>query len=314
MLIMENRNPKIREELKAIPVPSAEDVGAGDRWRPVPHHELADVLIDEVQKLGYRIKEESWGCEGPNDEDLIGSIIVEPEAEGLPGAYGDLEDRICPECDGEGYLTDEGYVLEDILRKAGLQTGVEEPGEEGYETECYVCDGEGYLRDQPEIDFGIAIRHSNRMRYALSVAVGGRVTVCWNGMLSAEHVVRRMHTSGLSVRDSIREGLEAWLEDAAKLRETVEALKAIELVERDVAHALIQAGRSGVLAWSAIGKVDREWRRPRHEAFEPRNAWSLYNCFTEIAKQLSASRQLEVMDKARRILLRQDDDEADTAT
>ena len=36
-----------------------------------------------------------------------------------------------------------------------------------------------------------------------------------------------------------------------------------------------------------VPKVLTDWRTPRHEAFEPRTAWSLFNCFTEIMKGLS---------------------------
>jgi hypothetical protein len=41
--------------------------------------------------------------------------------------------------------------------------------------------------------------------------------------------------------------------------------------------------------WKAtqVPKVLGDWRKPRHEAYEPRTAWSLFNCFTEIMKGLS---------------------------
>jgi hypothetical protein len=41
-------------------------------------------------------------------------------------------------------------------------------------------------------------------------------------------------------------------------------------------------------------KVSREWRKPQHEEFEPRNMWSLYNAFTEVYKGLQVH---EVMDR-----------------
>jgi hypothetical protein len=34
-------------------------------------------------------------------------------------------------------------------------------------------------------------------------------------------------------------------------------------------------------------KVLADWRKPRHEEFEPRTAWSLFNCFTETLKDAS---------------------------
>ncbi len=34
-----------------------------------------------------------------------------------------------------------------------------------------------------------------------------------------------------------------------------------------------------------IQKVLHEWREPRHDAFEGRNVWSLFNAFTESLKE-----------------------------
>ena len=36
-----------------------------------------------------------------------------------------------------------------------------------------------------------------------------------------------------------------------------------------------------------MNRVLGDWRKPRHEDFEPRTAWSLFNCFTETMKGLS---------------------------
>lgn len=41
----------------------------------------------------------------------------------------------------------------------------------------------------------------------------------------------------------------------------------------------------GVCANSYIPDVLHEWREPRHDAFEDRNVWSLFNAFTETLKQ-----------------------------
>ena len=34
-------------------------------------------------------------------------------------------------------------------------------------------------------------------------------------------------------------------------------------------------------------QVLREWHTPRHEEFQPRTAWSLFNAFTEARKQVN---------------------------
>ena len=40
----------------------------------------------------------------------------------------------------------------------------------------------------------------------------------------------------------------------------------------------------GVTDNRTIPEVLREWRRPRHDDFEPRNVWSLLNACTEALK------------------------------
>ena len=47
---------------------------------------------------------------------------------------------------------------------------------------------------------------------------------------------------------------------------------------------VIRATDVGVCSNRLIPSVLREWRTPRYEAFEPRNAWSLFNAFTESLK------------------------------
>jgi hypothetical protein len=56
-------------------------------------------------------------------------------------------------------------------------------------------------------------------------------------------------------------------------------------IEDRVAHDLIvRATDVGVCPNKLIPHVLREWREPRHETFLPRNAWSLFNAFTESLK------------------------------
>ena len=51
------------------------------------------------------------------------------------------------------------------------------------------------------------------------------------------------------------------------------------------AHDLIiRALLANVVSGEAVAKVVREWRKPAHEDFAPRNVWSLFNDFTEVLK------------------------------
>ena len=45
-----------------------------------------------------------------------------------------------------------------------------------------------------------------------------------------------------------------------------------------------------IITATQMPKVLADWRKPRHEAFEPRTAWSLFNCYTEVLKSQSLFR------------------------
>ncbi|RBP38076.1 hypothetical protein DES53_11274 [Roseimicrobium gellanilyticum] len=47
---------------------------------------------------------------------------------------------------------------------------------------------------------------------------------------------------------------------------------------------VIRTTHGGVGSNRLIPSMLHEWRKPRCEAFEPRNIWSLYNAFTESLK------------------------------
>ena len=52
------------------------------------------------------------------------------------------------------------------------------------------------------------------------------------------------------------------------------------------AHDLIiRSTDIGVCSNRLIPSVLHEWREPKHDAFEPRNVWSLFNSFTEALKE-----------------------------
>ena len=62
--------------------------------------------------------------------------------------------------------------------------------------------------------------------------------------------------------------------------------------ERDITDTLaddliIRATDVGVCSNRLIPAVLHEWREPKHEAFQERNVWSLFNSFTEALKDSS---------------------------
>ncbi len=137
------------------------------------------------------------------------------------------------------------------------------------------------------------LRNSADKSFALSILSGARVFVCANGVLSAEHIISRKHTSGLDLVASIDAALDAFMESLRGFNETYERLRTWQL-RKNTAHSLIvELARAGAFPSSDILPVVLEFENPRHAEFRERNAWNLYQDCTEIMKGQSPARQVD---------------------
>lgn len=150
-------------------------------------------------------------------------------------------------------------------------------------------------------DYSIGIRHDNAGRYAVSFAVGARITVCANGLFTGDFILKQKHTHALDVEELVCEGVEEWLTKCSEVAEYVSGMKQYDLIEEDASHIMMSTAegltgnRHGCLNWAHINKVAELWRKPTYDVFRPRNLWSLYNCFTEVAKTLTPPRQMKLL-------------------
>jgi hypothetical protein len=135
----------------------------------------------------------------------------------------------------------------------------------------------------------LGFRHDNLQRFRLLGVSGSRVFVCDNGAIVGDFVFGFKTTSGnvdgMDVK--IGEGLDTWERQIAQMAAFVQFLESAELSDDHADHLLMLGARGNCFAWNQLGKIDAEYREPRHEEFRPRNAWSLYNAATEIAKDWS---------------------------
>tara|TARA_R110000803_G_scaffold17804_4_gene47894 strand:- start:27563 stop:28303 length:741 start_codon:yes stop_codon:yes gene_type:complete len=163
-----------------------------------------------------------------------------------------------------------------------------------------------HVPQMPGIKSCIGLRHSNKSKYAITIVAGARVVVCQNGMFLGDHVLRQRHIG------EFKKELPEMLKDALvqcsgriqhELQDSINYMKREPINGPRYNQLLVEAGDRGVLPWSSLGKVHQEWNAPRHAEFEPRNAWSLYNAFTEVAKQGSACTQLRALERTRELLL-----------
>lgn len=138
-------------------------------------------------------------------------------------------------------------------------------------------------------DYGLAVglRNSHDMRFPAGLAVGSRVFVCDNLAFSGEVTLARKHTTYI-LRDLPRLCAEAFgrvgrMRERQALR--IDAYKRTALTDSAVHDLLIKSVDCKVIPNAQIPRVLEEWRKPAHAEFGPRTAWSLFNAYTETAKE-----------------------------
>jgi len=151
--------------------------------------------------------------------------------------------------------------------------------------------------------YSMALRHSNRQKFALTISCGLRVMVCQNGVLTGEWVMRRRHTTGLDLGSEIDRGVDRFVEEARSAGQAVEQLRERSLTNRETDHLLMEAGRRKLMPFSHVGLVWKRYQSPESEDWLARNAWSLLNSFNEVVKRQSPVRQLTALDGFRTLLL-----------
>lgn len=150
--------------------------------------------------------------------------------------------------------------------------------------------------------FCLGISHSNNGNGSLKFAVGAHVMICSNGMVVGEFVLRRRHTNGINLEESVGDGLDRYIEQSRGVVQMIEGFEARDVDDKTSDKILMRAGREGLLPWSRVGQVDQEFRNPTFDAFKKRNAWSLYNAFTYVLQKCPATHQVTAMNQFREVV------------
>lgn len=227
MLIVHCGGRKVsREEVEAIPTP-----GRIETHYPIPHLKVLDLAVDNLNRLGFSVKEGTGEYALKDGKDSAGNVI--------PGAqfFGLMQ----------------------------LTNGVSHP------------------------DYGLVagVRNSHDKSMASCLVLGSHVFVCDNMAFSGEVQFGRKHTRFI-VRD-----LPYLVRDAMNrlgvLRENqdkrIEAYKGCKVSDNWARCAIMRAAEEDCISWSKTGKVWEQWKDSPHEVFKERNAWSLFNGFTEVCKE-----------------------------
>ena len=82
------------------------------------------------------------------------------------------------------------------------------------------------------------------------------------------------------VQGSIGKLMTAWQQQDQR----IERYKDHDLTDEQVHDIVIRSVDVGVLSNRKLPDLLKEWREPSHEEFNGRNAWSLFNSYTEVLK------------------------------
>ena len=142
------------------------------------------------------------------------------------------------------------------------------------------------------VSLAVGIRNSNDQSFPIGFCCGQRVFVCDNLAFTSEIVVSKKHT---------RFGQERYLEGLARAVSSldqyrrsaagwIERMQARQLSNDTANSLLLQAYERKIIGLRLLPLVVEEWRRPSREEYQPRTAYSLFNCFTEVLGRERQSR------------------------
>jgi len=135
----------------------------------------------------------------------------------------------------------------------------------------------------------LGLRNSHDKTFPAGIVAGASVFVCDNLSFSGEVKFARKHTRFINrdlpqlVERSVGRLMDKWHDQD----ERIAAYRQCAIEDREAHDLIIRATDVGVCSNRLIPAVVREWRKPRHTQFESRDAWSLFNSFTEALKETS---------------------------
>ena len=115
-----------------------------------------------------------------------------------------------------------------------------------------------------------------------TLAIGQNVFACANETLNAEFVIKHRSTKNLrhNMRNMIYDAVPEFDAVFERMTGRQEFLNSVNVTREVASHHIIEAGKRGVINWREIPHVVKYWEEPEHDAFKPRNYWSLYNAFS----------------------------------
>lgn len=155
-----------------------------------------------------------------------------------------------------------------------------------------VCK-QGHSKD--DYSWIIGIRNSHDKTYPAGLVAGTRVFVCDNLAFSGMVKIQRKHTrfAARDLRHLTNRAIGKLSCRLQRLDERIDHYKNARVTDLQAHDMIVRAVDAKAITNSQIPEVVEQWRTPDHECFKKRNAWSLFNAFTEATKKLNPALQVK---------------------
>jgi hypothetical protein len=182
--------------------------------------------------------------------------------------------------------------LQESLAAGGIKITKEEHGLQAAGNNYFGVLTVNRENEEGDFDYVVGLRNSHIKRFPAGLVVGLSVLVCDNLSFCGEITVARRHTNQIErdleglVLGAVGQLADRWSDQ----EERVKAYRWTGVSNLRAHDILVRSLDARIITLTHVPKVLAAWRKPRHKAFEPRTAWSLFNCFTEALKDSSLSR------------------------
>jgi hypothetical protein len=161
------------------------------------------------------------------------------------------------------------HMVRHSLTQVGIEVkkssyGLSDPTPEGYRHKLFAVLETQHTILSDQVGLTIGLRNSTDMSMSAGMVYGSRVFVCDNMAFNGEYVIKRKHTSGIldDLPGLIDSGIGQYFQEADLQRALFERLQNHTLTERNASHTMVQAASQGIVPYSGIKSVRREWQDP----------------------------------------------------
>jgi hypothetical protein len=133
----------------------------------------------------------------------------------------------------------------------------------------------------------LGLRTANNKTMSIQICAGLSVFVCDNLVFRGDLIaLNRKHTSGLELRTELSTAVLRFQEHFGRLTSEIDKLKERSLTDADAKGIIHDVFVQGILPIRLLPDASNLYFEPFVGAFLPRNAWSLHNAFTAVAKEM----------------------------